>query len=151
MDYRCLDYRCLDYRCLDYKCWLSSLSDSSTASGSSDHGGGDGIGPIYINSVGTSFFLASCTFIFTLLFLMFSSIYLSYFILALPMRKCSGKHFCMSFTFPMAMLNAPLLFREESFLWPNLRLSKLNNNNNNFTALSFQTISLFSPSKSSKT
>ena len=32
--------------------------------------------------------------------------FLSYFILAVPMHKCVGKHLCMSYTFPIAILNA---------------------------------------------
>ena len=53
---------------------------------------------------------------FILLFLLSSSISLSYFNLAGPMRKCLGKHSCMSSPFPIAILNgtcslrAPILF-----------------------------------------
>ena len=39
------------------------------------------------------------------LFLSSSSVSLSYFILAVPMRECLGKHSCMSSTFPLAILN----------------------------------------------
>ena len=39
------------------------------------------------------------------LFLPASSVSLSYLILAVPMRKCSGKHWCVSSTFPIAILN----------------------------------------------
>ena len=34
-----------------------------------------------------------------------SSLSLSYFILAVPMRKCLGKHSCMNFSFPIVILN----------------------------------------------
>ena len=40
-----------------------------------------------------------------------SSVYLSYFILAVPMRKCLGKHSCMSSAFPIAILNGTCYFR----------------------------------------
>ena len=36
---------------------------------------------------------------------------LSYFILAVPMRECLGKHLCMSSPFPKAILNGTFLFR----------------------------------------
>ena len=36
---------------------------------------------------------------------------LSYFILAVLMRKCLGKHSCMSSPFPIAILNATFFFR----------------------------------------
>ena len=39
------------------------------------------------------------------LFLPSSSVSLSYFIIAVPMRECLGKHSCMSFIFPIAILN----------------------------------------------
>ena len=48
----------------------------------------------------------------TPLFLSSSSVYLSYFILAVPMRECLGKHSCMSSPFPIAILNGTLFFRE---------------------------------------
>ena len=53
---------------------------------------------------------------FILLFLLSSSFSLSYFNLAVPMRKCLGKHSCMSSPFCIAILNgtcslrAPMLF-----------------------------------------
>ena len=40
-----------------------------------------------------------------------SSVSLSYFILAVPMRKRLGKHSCMSSPFPIAMLNGTFFFR----------------------------------------
>ena len=53
---------------------------------------------------------------FILLFLLCSPVSLSYFNLAVPMRKCLGKHSCMSSTFSRVILNgtcslrAPILF-----------------------------------------
>ena len=51
------------------------------------------------------FMPALLLFIPTSLFLPSSYVTLSYFILALPMRECSGKHSCMSSSFPVAILN----------------------------------------------
>ena len=45
------------------------------------------------------------------LFLPPSSVSLSYFILAVPMRKRLGKHSCMSSLFPIAILNGTFFFR----------------------------------------
>ena len=42
---------------------------------------------------------------FILLFLLSSSVSLSYFNLAVPMRKCLGRHSCMSSPFSMVILN----------------------------------------------
>ena len=39
-----------------------------------------------------------------------SFVTLSYFILAVPMRECFGKHSCMSSSFPIAILNGTCLF-----------------------------------------
>ena len=44
------------------------------------------------------------------LFLQSSSVSLSYFILAVPMRECLGKHSCMSSPFPIAILNGTFFF-----------------------------------------
>ena len=38
------------------------------------------------------------------------SVSLSFFILAIPMHECSGKHLCMSFPFPIAILNGTCFF-----------------------------------------
>ena len=46
----------------------------------------------------------------TPLFCVSSSVSLSYFILAVPMRECLGKHSCMSFPFPIAILNGTSWF-----------------------------------------
>ena len=51
------------------------------------------------------FFLARCSSFHTLLFSPSFSVAMSYFILAITMRKCLGEHSCMSSTFPIAMLN----------------------------------------------
>ena len=50
--------------------------------------------------------------IITPLFCPSSSVSLSYFVLAVPMRKCLGKHSCMSSPCPIAILNGTFLFRE---------------------------------------
>ena len=50
--------------------------------------------------------------ILTPLFCVSSSVSLSYLILVVPMRKCLGKHSCMSSPFPIAILNGTFLFRE---------------------------------------
>ena len=61
-------------------------------------------------AVGVYFFaLALLNSILTPLFLPFSPVSLSYFILAVPMRECLGKHSCMSFQVPIA-LNGTLSF-----------------------------------------
>ena len=39
-----------------------------------------------------------------------SSVSLSYFVLAVPMRECLGKHSCMSSQFPIAILNGTCIF-----------------------------------------
>ena len=43
-------------------------------------------------------------------FLPYLSVSLSYFILAVPMSKCLGKHSFMSSPFPIAILNIPCFF-----------------------------------------
>ena len=48
--------------------------------------------------------------ILTHLFLPPSSVSLSYFILAVPIRECLGKHSCMSSLFPIATLNGTSSF-----------------------------------------
>ena len=53
---------------------------------------------LYSQAVGTYFFD-------TCLFKSSSSVSLSYFILAVPMRECLGKHVCMSSPYPIAILN----------------------------------------------
>ena len=56
--------------------------------------------PALLLSILTPFFLPS------------SSVSLSNFILAVPMRECMGKHSCMSSPFPTAILNGTLFVRE---------------------------------------
>ena len=48
--------------------------------------------------------------ILTPLFLPSSSVSLSYFVLAVPMLECSGKHSCMSAPFAIAILNCTCFF-----------------------------------------
>ena len=48
--------------------------------------------------------------IFMTLFLHPLSVSLSYFILAVPLRMCLGKHSCMNSPFPIAILNSTLFF-----------------------------------------
>ena len=58
------------------------------------------------------FFVPALLFsILTPLFAPPSSVSLSYFILAVPMRKCLGKHSCMSSPFPIAIMNGTFYFR----------------------------------------
>ena len=60
---------------------------------------------------GLLFFATALLFsILTPLVLPPSSVSLSYFILAVPMRKCLGKHSCMSYPFPIAILKVPHFF-----------------------------------------
>ena len=64
------------------------------------------------------FFCESAVLLTTIILfvLLSSAVSLSYFNLAVPMRKCLGKHSCMSFPFTIAILNgtcslrAPILF-----------------------------------------
>ena len=48
--------------------------------------------------------------ILTSLFLPSSSVALSYFVLAVPMRECLGKHSCISSPCPITILNGTFLF-----------------------------------------
>ena len=48
--------------------------------------------------------------ILTPLFLPSSSVFLSYFVLAVPILECLGKHSCMSSPCPIAILNGTFLF-----------------------------------------
>ena len=48
--------------------------------------------------------------ILTPLFCVSSSVSWTYFILAVPMRECLGKHSCMSSPFPIAILNGTSSF-----------------------------------------
>ena len=90
---------------------ICSLGDSSIALGRSDlllNGR-----PGYSLTVGTSFFfaLALLLSILPLLFLP-SSLSVSYFILAVAMRKCYRKYSCMSSIFNIDILNGTCFFRK---------------------------------------
>ena len=63
-------------------------------------------------AVRTSFFFVPALLlsILTPLFLPSSSVSLSYFVLAVPMRECLGKHLCMSSPFPITILNSTCFF-----------------------------------------
>ena len=63
-------------------------------------------------AVGTSFIRARCTFFHTHASLLCVFVCLIYFILAVPMRKCLGKHSCMSNSFPIVILNDTSFFRQ---------------------------------------
>ena len=59
-----------------------------------------------------------------------SSVSKSYFILAVLLRECLGKHSCMSPPFNIAILNGSFFFRETRWSkWSKSRLSKINHNN----------------------
>ena len=61
--------------------------------------------------VGTSFIRARCTFFHTHASLLsVFAVSLSYFMLAVPMRECLGKHSCMSSPFPITILNGTSSF-----------------------------------------
>ena len=90
-------------------CMLSSLGNSSITSGLPTPGGlcaRATVRPSFL-----VFFRACCTYFFS--YSLFSSyllpVSLSCFILAVPLCKCLGKHSCMSFTFPVAILNSTKL------------------------------------------
>ena len=55
--------------------------------------------------------------ILTPLFLPSSSVSLSYFVLAVPIQKCLGKHSCMSSPCPIAILNGTLIFLRSEIVW----------------------------------
>ena len=81
---------------MDYRWRLSSLGNSSTTSGSSDPGE-DGRPELQLGR--RDLFFSVLLSISSLIILSTSSVSLFYFILAVPMRKCLGKHTCMSSTF----------------------------------------------------
>ena len=72
--------------------------------------------------------------ILVLLILPSSSVSLSYFILAVPMRYCLGKHSCMSSPFPKAILNGTIFFRSVKAM-NNLKLSVIKQILLNFTMI----------------
>ena len=57
-----------------------------------------------------SFAIALPFFMLAPLFLPSSSVSLSYFIFAVPMLDCLGKHSCKSSSFPIAILNGTSIF-----------------------------------------
>ena len=62
---------------------------------------------------GLDYFMPALLFsILTHLFLHSSYVSLSYFIIAVPMRECLGKHPCMSSLFLIAILNGTCFLRE---------------------------------------
>ena len=64
------------------------------------------------------FFRARFTSFYTHpLFLLSSSVSLSYFIIAVPMRECLGKHTCMSSPFPIAILNDTCFFLRNQMIF----------------------------------
>ena len=56
------------------------------------------------------FFMPALLSILLPIFLHTLSVSLSYFVLAVPMRECLGKHSCMSSRFPIAILNGTCFF-----------------------------------------
>ena len=105
-----------------YRCLLGLLRNSSTASGSTEPGG----------TVGTSYSLAVGTYFFSIYSLLSSySLCLFYLIsfLLFPLRDCQGKHSCMSFQFPVAILNGTFFRETTRSKQSKCRLSKTNHNN----------------------
>ena len=89
------------------------------------------VSPNCSSVVGTYFFRPRCTIFQTLLGNTALSVFLSYFILAVLMRKCSGKHSCTSYTFPIGYshaewwcLNLSLVKKLPTQLGRKLRLSE---------------------------
>ena len=66
-----------------------------------------------VEAIGLLFFRARFSFFpYSRLFLPSSCVSLPYFILAVPMRECLGKHSCTSSSFPIAILNGTSFFRQ---------------------------------------
>ena len=112
---------------MDYRCRLGSLGNSSTASGLTNEAvvivqlqlqfRPSGLLFSFVHTKGNAYFIPylfipKCVLHSILIHPFLPSFYvsLSYFILAVPMRKCQGKHACMSFTFPIAILKCPCFF-----------------------------------------
>ena len=115
---------------MDYRCLLGLLGNSSITSESSDPV--RTAGPSYmVRPSGLFFVAAELISVYSLLnvYLNSSSIYLNYFILAVPMRERLTKHSCMSSRVP-SILNGTCFFREtlRSFRSKS-RLTKTINNN----------------------
>ena len=95
---------------MDYRCWLGN---SSTPRGMDELLARRTIGrssSFRPSRLFCSFVPALLLFILTPLFLPFSFVSLFYFILAIPMPECFGRHSCMSSTFPIAILNGTCIF-----------------------------------------
>ena len=84
--------------------------------------------------------------ILTPLFLPSSSVSLSYFVLAVPMRECLGKHSCMRSPCPIAILNGTFLFsRGElvcNFGWSLIYENKIKLNFGSFVLFHFESTKL---------
>ena len=85
--------------------------------------------------------------ILTPLILHSSSVSLSYFILAVPMSECLGKHSCMSSQFLMAVLNGNFFFRSLKVInnWKRSAIKQIlltNNNNATSRVRMFSSVSL---------
>ena len=65
-------------------------------------------------------------------FLPSSSVSLSYFVLAVPMRECLGKHSCMSSPFPIAILNGTCFFPTVQLQVHNVHSERKNGNSCSF-------------------
>ena len=93
---------------MDYWSRFSSLGHSSNASGKET----PGVRQAWATIRPLGFvFVATVLSIFTLLCMLLFSVFLCYFKIAVPMRKCSEEHACMSSTFPLAILNGTCFFR----------------------------------------
>ena len=73
-----------------------------------------------------SFVSAVLLFTFILLFLLSSSVSLSNFYRAVPMRGCLGNHSCMSSPFPIAILNGTCSLRALIFFCGDVPAIKTN-------------------------
>ena len=101
---------------MNYMCRFGSLGNSSTALGSSDPGG-NGRPKLPLDCRDFFFVPAVLSSILALFFLLPRFHSLSYFILAVPMHKCSEEHSCMSSSFRIAILIGPGFFREAKWSW----------------------------------
>ena len=77
--------------------------------------GGGMIGPVQQGLV-TSLYLYRPLYVLTSIFIIFclssSAVSVSSLILAVPVRECLGKNSCVSFTFPIAILNGTCFLHE---------------------------------------
>ena len=101
---------------VDCRCRLGLLGNSSAVSGRSNLYGT--VGPSYSLRRWDLFYLwFPLLSILTPSFFHSSSVSLSYFILAVPMGVCFGKYSCMSFPYPIALLNGTFFFAKRDDLW----------------------------------